>query len=87
MHILVIEDDHEAARFMVRGLRDSGHVVDHAADGTAGLGMAKAGHYDALVVDRMLPGLDGLSIMAGNPPHSLFPHSSSQWAERHLGPS
>ncbi len=64
MQILVIEDDREAARFMVRGLRDSGHVVDHAADGLDGLAMAKAGHYDALVVDRMLPGMDGLGIVS-----------------------
>src|SRR3546814_16699716 len=64
MHILVIEDDREAARLMVRGLRDSGHLVDHAADGTDGLAMAQAGHYDALVVDRMLPGLDGLVVVS-----------------------
>src|SRR3546814_20094981 len=49
---------------MVRGLRDSGHLVDHAADGTDGLAMAQAGHYDALVVDRMLPGLDGLVVVS-----------------------
>lgn len=64
MHILVIEDDREAARLMVKGLRDSGHVIDHAADGETGLAMAHAGHYDALVVDRMLPGLDGLTVVA-----------------------
>lgn len=49
---------------MVKGLRDSGHVIDHAADGETGLAMAHAGHYDALVVDRMLPGLDGLTVVA-----------------------
>ncbi len=49
---------------MVKGLRDSGHVIDHAADGETGLAMARGGHYDALVVDRMLPGLDGLTVVS-----------------------
>jgi two-component system OmpR family response regulator len=63
MRILVIEDDQEAAAYMVKGLRESGSVVDHAADGKQGLIMAASGGYDTLIVDRMLPGMDGLSII------------------------
>lgn len=64
MRILVIEDDKEAARYIRKGLSESGHVVDVCADGTDGLHMGLTGDYDALVVDRMLPGRDGLSIIA-----------------------
>ncbi|GAB4536595.1 MAG: response regulator transcription factor [Parvularculaceae bacterium] len=64
MRVLVIEDDAAAASFMAKGLRESGHVVDHAADGPTGLVMAEAGGYDAYIIDRMLPGLDGLKILS-----------------------
>ena len=64
MRILVIEDDEEAAAFLSKGLRDAGHVVDHAIDGEAGLNMASAGDYDAYVIDRMLPKLDGLTLLS-----------------------
>lgn len=63
MKILVIEDDLEAAAYLVKGLQESGHTVDHAADGERGLEMGMAGQYEALIVDRMLPGRDGLSII------------------------
>ncbi len=63
MRILIIEDDLEAAAYMVKGLKESGCVVDHAADGKDGLFMAASENYDALIVDRMLPGKDGLSIV------------------------
>ncbi len=63
MHILLIEDDSEAAAYLVTGLTESGHVVDHAADGEDGLHMALSGNYDVLIVDRMLPKRDGLSII------------------------
>ena len=63
MRILVIEDDPEAAAYLVKGLNESGHVVDHAADGTDGLFLAMSEAYDVLVVDRMLPRLDGLAIV------------------------
>ncbi|HEV7367696.1 response regulator transcription factor [Arenibaculum sp.] len=63
MRVLVIEDDAQAAAFLVKGLTESGHVVDHAADGKDGLFMAGAENYDVLVVDRMLPGRDGLSLV------------------------
>jgi two-component system OmpR family response regulator len=64
MRILVIEDDAEAAAFLAKGLREAGHVVDHASDGETGLNMAGAGDYDAYVIDRMLPKLDGVALLA-----------------------
>jgi len=64
MRVLVIEDDVEAAAYVAKGLREAGHVVDHALDGEAGLSMAVAGEYDAYVIDRMLPKLDGLSLLS-----------------------
>src|SRR3954468_3250674 len=63
MKILVIEDDAQAAAYLVKGLKESGHVVDHAADGKDGLFMAGSENYDVLIVDRMLPGRDGLSLV------------------------
>ncbi len=63
MRILVIEDDQEAAAYMVKGLKESGCVVDHAADGKSGLFMSASETYDALIIDRMLPGIDGLTII------------------------
>ncbi|MFO1352689.1 MAG: response regulator transcription factor [Gammaproteobacteria bacterium] len=64
MKLLVIEDDREAAAYLIKGLGESGHVVDHAGDGNRGLEYALAGSYDALIVDRMLPGRDGLSVIS-----------------------
>ncbi len=63
MRILVIEDDAEAASYLVNGLTESGHAVDLAGDGRAGLERARSGSYDAMIVDRMLPGMDGLSVV------------------------
>ena len=63
MRVLVIEDDHDTASFVVKGLKEQGHVVDHAVDGQQGLQMANTEPYDVLVVDRMLPEVDGLSII------------------------
>ena len=63
MRILIIEDDQETAAYIVKGLKEAGHAVDHAADGQTGLQLGSAEPYDALVVDRMLPQLDGLSII------------------------
>ena len=65
MRILVIEDDKDAASWLVKGLKESGHVVDLANDGEQGLGMASDGGYDVLIVDRMLPKLDGLAVIKG----------------------
>ncbi len=64
MRILVVEDDEIAAEYVRKGLMEAGHVVDLAGDGELGLEMAKAADYDALVLDRMLPKRDGLSMLA-----------------------
>jgi len=64
MRVLLVEDDDQAAAYVARGLREAGHVVDHAADGETGEEMAGAGHYDAYIIDRMLPKRDGLSLLA-----------------------
>ncbi len=63
MRVLLIEDDQQTASYLSQGLTQSGHVVDHAADGDDGLHLAMSGQYDVLVVDRMLPKRDGLSII------------------------
>jgi two-component system OmpR family response regulator len=63
MRILIIEDDQETRDYLVQGLSQGGHVVDAAGDGKDGLFLALEEEFDALVVDRMLPGLDGLSIV------------------------
>ncbi|MCU7940778.1 MAG: response regulator transcription factor [gamma proteobacterium symbiont of Bathyaustriella thionipta] len=63
MYILLIEDDQEAAQCLMNGLIESGHQVDHAADGKTGLDKAMTYVHDILIVDRMLPGYDGLSII------------------------
>ncbi len=63
MRILLIEDDSSVADFIVRGFREGGHTIDHAADGKDGLFMATTEKYDVLIVDRMLPTVDGLSII------------------------
>lgn len=63
MRILVVEDDEVAAEYVRKGLMEAGHVVDLAMDGELGLEMAKAADYDALVLDRMLPKRDGLSLL------------------------
>jgi two-component system OmpR family response regulator len=63
VHVLLIEDDLEAARFLVKGLRESGYTVEHAVDGREGLARAVGGTFDLIVTDRMLPQLDGLAII------------------------
>jgi len=64
MRILLIEDDDEAASYLVKGLTESGHRVDLAAAGRQGLDRARSERFDAMIIDRMLPELDGLSIVA-----------------------
>jgi len=61
--VLLVEDDSTIADFVVRGLREAGFAVDHASDGREGLARALDGRYDAAIVDVMLPGLDGLSLI------------------------
>ena len=63
MRILIIEDDRDAAAYLVKAFREVGHVVDHAADGVTGYDLAHEGGYDVAVVDRMLPKMDGLSLI------------------------
>ncbi len=63
MKLLLIEDDPTTAAYILKGLREEGHVVDHLADGRDGLMQAMAGGYDVAIVDRMLPGLDGMSLV------------------------
>jgi two-component system OmpR family response regulator len=63
MRILIVEDDRQAAGYLAKGLKEQGYVVDLAADGKEGLHLAMSESYDVLVVDRMLPGLDGLSLI------------------------
>ena len=64
MKILVVEDNERVARFVTRGLRESGHTVDHAANGRDGLFLAASERFDVIVLDRMLPGnIDGLAII------------------------
>jgi two-component system OmpR family response regulator len=63
MRILIIEDDAQTADYMTKGLREAGHVVDRAEDGRDGLYMASSGEYDAVVLDRMLPELDGIKVL------------------------
>ncbi|MGH7059728.1 MAG: winged helix-turn-helix domain-containing protein [Stellaceae bacterium] len=63
MKLLVIEDDRETAAYLAKGLGESGYTVDRAADGREGLFLASSGSYDAIVVDRLLPVIDGLSML------------------------
>ncbi len=63
MKILVVEDDRETAAYLAKGLSESGYTVDRSADGREGLYLATSGGYGALVVDRMLPSMDGLALI------------------------
>lgn len=64
MKILIVEDDLEAAAYLSKAFRETGIVADHASDGESGLFMASENAYDVLVVDRMLPRRDGISLIA-----------------------
>lgn len=63
MKVLVVEDDNETAAYIIGGLSEHGHVVDRAGTGSEGLLLADSGRYEVAIVDRMLPGLDGLSLV------------------------
>ena len=65
MRLLIVEDDQEAAQYLARALRESGHLADCAHDGLDGYELARDGAYDVLVVDRMLPKMDGLTLIGG----------------------
>jgi two-component system, OmpR family, response regulator len=64
MKILIIEDDLDAASYLVKAFREAGHTTEHASDGESGLFMASENGYDTIVVDRMLPRRDGLSVIS-----------------------
>ena len=64
MRVLVVEDDKDVAGFIVKGLREAGHLTEHAANGRDGLLAATSQEFDAIILDRMLPGgLDGLGVL------------------------
>lgn len=63
MNVLIIEDDKDVAAYIAKGLSESGYTTDCAHTGLQGLHMAQTSHYDVLIVDRMLPELDGLSVI------------------------
>jgi len=90
MHLLIIEDDRDAAGYMAKGLKESGHNVDCAHTGKEGLLLAAGGDYDVLVVDRMLPELDGLNLVktlraTGNQTPVLFVSALGDVDERVKG--
>jgi two-component system, OmpR family, response regulator len=63
MKILVVEDDRDTASYLAKGLSESGYTVDRSGDGRDGLYMASSGGYGAIILDRMLPGMDGLAML------------------------
>jgi len=63
VRILIAEDDDRTANYLVRGLTESGHIVDRVADGETALAMALEGIYDTLVFDRLLPAMDGVTLV------------------------
>jgi two-component system OmpR family response regulator len=74
MNILLVEDDPDLAVFITRGLAENDHHVDHVARGDRGFQLAKDGRYDLLIVDRMLPGMDGLLLVKSlRQAHSTLP--------------
>ncbi|MEV8802423.1 response regulator, partial [Mesorhizobium ciceri] len=79
MRLLLVEDDHRTADYIVRGLTEAGHVCDLLRNGHDGLFAATRGKYDVIVADRMIPGLDGLSMVkavraaGGRPPARVLP--------------
>ena len=90
MQVLIIEDDRDAAGYMAKGLKESGHNVEIVNSGKEGLLMAAGADYDALIVDRMLPELDGLSLVrtlraTGNQTPVLFVSALGDVDERVKG--
>jgi two-component system OmpR family response regulator len=91
MRILVVEDDRDVSGFVVKGLKEAGHVVEHADNGRDGLFMAASENFDAIVLDRMLPGgVDGLRLLEtlrsqGNQTPVLFLSAMAQVDDRVKG--
>jgi two-component system OmpR family response regulator len=65
MKVLVVEDDRETAAYLAKGLNESGYTVDCVNDGREGLFLASSGDYSAMILDRMLPSMDGLAVLGG----------------------
>jgi two-component system OmpR family response regulator len=65
MRLLIIEDDPQASAYLVKAFREAGHMAEAAADGVSGYARAEAGGFDVLIVDRMLPKMDGLTLIGG----------------------
>jgi two-component system OmpR family response regulator len=64
MKLLIVEDNERVSRFLIKGLRESGHTTDHADNGRDGMFLAASERYDAIIMDRMLPGgIDGIAII------------------------
>jgi two-component system OmpR family response regulator len=63
MKLLLIEDDIESAKYLMKGLKEQGYVIDHCANGKEGLFMAVSEKYDAMIIDRMVPEVDGITII------------------------
>jgi len=63
MKLLLVEDDPQTAAYVAKGLKEAGHVIDHAANGRDGLFLAAEGKHDCLIIDRNLPGIDGLALV------------------------
>lgn len=91
MRILVVEDDKDVAGFVVKGLKEAGHVVEHTANGRDGLFLAASEVFDAIVLDRMLPGgVDGLRLLEtlrsqGNATPVMFLSAMAQVDDRVRG--
>jgi two-component system OmpR family response regulator len=90
MRILIIEDDLEAGEAMVRGLTENGHDCIHAPDGEAGLHTAQGGEFDVLIVDRMMPKMDGVQVVEtlrreGNATPVLFLSALGETTDRVTG--
>lgn len=90
MQVLIIEDDRDAAGYMAKGLKESGHNVDVVHNGKEGLLLAAGANYDVLIVDRMLPELDGLNVVktlraTGNQTPVLFVSALGEVDERVKG--
>ena len=90
MRLLIIEDDRESADYLVKAFREVGYVADLAGDGEEGLALADSGDYDVLIVDRMLPKRDGLSLIGemrehGNVTPVLFLSALGQVDDRVKG--
>ena len=88
--VLVVEDDADTADYITKGLREAGFTVEHVSDGRDGLYLASSSAFDAIIMDRMMPGMDGLSVVkalraGGVETPILILSALSQLDERVLG--